>query len=412
MDKSKEGKVLALFTGYYPYSKYEVYLENEIKELAAFYSSILIFPLKKDQFIRSVPGNARVFDIFEEKGSYASAGSILKANGSAIINLLFKELKRIGPKNFFSHFNYLFTNLLNYFRYAEVVRAILIREKVSPDTCYSNWMVDWSVVIAILKSGGMKGKFVCRAHRYDLYNDKNPNGFVPFAGYVAAVLDEVHSISADGTDYLKKQYPFAASKILTSRMGVYDNGVNPVKKDSDSIVIVTCSNIIPVKRLHLMIEALSMVTLNVTWHHFGDGKLRDELERMAGLRLKENVKTVFHGRIASPELMDFYRQNRVDLFINVSESEGIPVSIMEAISFGIPVIATDVGGTSEIVNSSTGVLIPENFEVASLGRHITSFRGSSMEQPEFRANVRKFWDGNFNAGKNFKAFAKQISDVR
>lgn len=41
----------------------------------------------------------------------------------------------------------------------------------------------------------------------------------------------------------------------------------------------------------------------------------------------------------------------------MSDSEGIPVSIMEAMSFGIPVIARNVGGMSEIVNEENGLLL-------------------------------------------------------
>lgn len=58
--------------------------------------------------------------------------------------------------------------------------------------------------------------------------------------------------------------------------------------------------------------------------------------------------------------------NDFDLFVNMSLSEGIPVSIMEAISFGIPIIATNVGGNAEIVNDETGVLIPVNIDQAAL----------------------------------------------
>ena len=48
--------------------------------------------------------------------------------------------------------------------------------------------------------------------------------------------------------------------------------------------------------------------------------------------------------------------------MNVSESEGIPVSIMEASSFGIPVIATNVGGVGEIVeNGYNGLLLNKDF---------------------------------------------------
>ena len=61
------------------------------------------------------------------------------------------------------------------------------------------------------------------------------------------------------------------------------------------------------------------------------------------------------------KIMDFYRNNPIDIFINVSTNEGVPVSIMEAISFGIPIIATNVGGTNEIViNNITGWLVDKD----------------------------------------------------
>ena len=47
----------------------------------------------------------------------------------------------------------------------------------------------------------------------------------------------------------------------------------------------------------------------------------------------------------------------MDYFINLSDSEGIPVSIMEAMSVGIPIIARDVGGNREIVTNNNGCLL-------------------------------------------------------
>lgn len=55
-----------------------------------------------------------------------------------------------------------------------------------------------------------------------------------------------------------------------------------------------------------------------------------------------------------------YSEHPVDVFINLSTNEGVPVSIMEAISFDIPIVATDVGGTSEIVTDETGILVSSN----------------------------------------------------
>jgi glycosyltransferase involved in cell wall biosynthesis len=57
---------------------------------------------------------------------------------------------------------------------------------------------------------------------------------------------------------------------------------------------------------------------------------------------------------------DFYLTQPVDVFVNASTTEGVPVSIMEAMSFGVPVVATDVGGTGELVNSRNGALLVPN----------------------------------------------------
>ena len=69
--------------------------------------------------------------------------------------------------------------------------------------------------------------------------------------------------------------------------------------------------------------------------------------------LEENISVKLLGKVNNNDILNFYSITPVNLFINLSESEGIPVSIMEAISFSIPIIATDVGGVSEIVTEET-----------------------------------------------------------
>src|SRR5690606_35919751 len=83
----------------------------------------------------------------------------------------------------------------------------------------------------------------------------------------------------------------------------------------------------------------------IQWHHFGDGPQMSLLEREKSEISIKNLTITLHGRVENSKIYDFYRYNPVDLFINLSSSEGIPVSIMEAISCGIPVVATNVGGT-------------------------------------------------------------------
>ena len=86
------------------------------------------------------------------------------------------------------------------------------------------------------------------------------------------------------------------------------------------------------------------------WTHIGEGNLKAKIEKYCSeLIPQSNFK--FLGQLTNAEVIDYYLSNNIDLFINTSSYEGIPVSIMEAQSFGVPVIATDVGGNTESVRN-------------------------------------------------------------
>jgi glycosyltransferase involved in cell wall biosynthesis len=112
------------------------------------------------------------------------------------------------------------------------------------------------------------------------------------------------------------------------------------------------------------------------------------------------------GAVSNIELMNQYRNNDFHIFINVSESEGVPVSIMEATSFGIPVIATDVGGVNEVVrNGENGFLMDENYTDDALIGYIRKFAEmDEYEYMKFRKNARGLWYENYNAEFNYKEF--------
>ena len=65
------------------------------------------------------------------------------------------------------------------------------------------------------------------------------------------------------------------------------------------------------------------------------GRLEESIEKLHG-----NIKVDLMGNLPHEKVMSFYKDYAVNLFVNVSKSEGLPVSIMEAVSFGIPVRAT------------------------------------------------------------------------
>ena len=85
---------------------------------------------------------------------------------------------------------------------------------------------------------------------------------------------------------------------------------------------------------------------------------------------------------------------------------------MEAMSFGIPVIATDVGGTSEIVRDGyNGKLLSKDFSIDELSKLILYFINmDEFSKYNYCNNARKTWELFFNAEKNYLRFYKEVCE--
>ena len=165
---------------------------------------------------------------------------------------------------------------------------------------------------------------------------------------------------------------------------------------------------VDVKRIDKIIDALKTADKEIRWYHFGDGPLREQLEQKAQ-ELPPNVEYQFMGLVNNEELMRFYQTNHVDAFINVSSSEGVPVSIMEGLSFSIPAIATDVGGTHEIIfDGINGYLLPVDFTNEMFCTAISKVI-DPQNRDELRKQARRVWENTCNAGVNFPAFYRTIT---
>ena len=246
-------------------------------------------------------------------------------------------------------------------------------------------------------------------HRWDIYFEESKYGYLPLRKDIFKNLDSVVSISQDGINYLKSQLKFNTKSIKVSRLGVKKIGEFH-KKVSKKFLIVSCSNLIKVKQVHLIAESLSKIKNHeINWVHFGDGILMNEIINYCEKNLPKNIKVEFKGRVSNKEVVGFYIKNVPDLFINLSSSEGVPMSIMEAMSCSIPVIATNVGGTSEIVNNENGLLLKKSFEIGEVSKFIEKFYTLKIKEKEtLRKNAYETWSESFDASKNYNNFIKEF----
>lgn len=258
-------------------------------------------------------------------------------------------------------------------------------------------------------------KIVSRAHKGDLYEDHRSGGYAGLRQGLLAGIDAVYSISDHGRAYVGREYPAVARKCFTARLGVDDPGFENAQPEAAALSVVSCSFVVEEKRLSLIVDAIAHLleaepSLGIRWTHIGDGELFHEIRAYAQSKLGGRADVVFTGYLAQQEVMQLYREQQFDVIVNVSSSEGIPVSLMEASSVGIPMVATDVGGNGEIVNESNGILIPADADVPTIAGALARFRDRASASA-YRARARSDWQDKFNAAHNYPRFGQSLADI-
>lgn len=398
-------KVLIMVTQNYPSGKSEVYLEREISFFSKRFNEIHVYPIKiiaGDQ--RPVPPNVFVHDTISSRSGKVSPGVFLR-NFFFCLNVMRLEFIHCNVKPFFIR------NLRNIL--SELLQCIDLAGKMLNEphvkdpgnSFYSVWMDEGALLFAILKAKKKIPYFVFRLHGYDLYDERRTGNYMPFRYFNFMHAKKIFIVSKAGKEYLenKKLFP---QKLVVNYSGLYDMGLNPFS--NEEFTLISVSNLIPLKRVDKIIEILRLIPFKVKWIHFGEGEIKPDLINVAS-SLPGNIEWKFNGQTSQEELIRFYSTQSVNLLIHLSETEGLPMAVVEALSFGIPAMACDVGGLPEIINESTGILLPEKFDVREVADKIIEFRNSHMNSPAFRKGVKEFWKQNFDAEKNYSYFFNEMA---
>ena len=400
-------KKLVLFTGGFPYGSGETCLETELPYLCeAFEDVILVASNNGSAQKREVPQNCEVRRI---DLSYSTSMRLRSLKG--IFSSIFREelsvIKSVYQRSITKGIQS--TALVSLKRGRSVADYLLkyFSEQLNDTVFYSYWCDDAALGIALAHSKNDAVKGICRIHRWDVYFEESAVNYLPYRHFIANHLKKIYSISRNGIDYAVERWKVDRLHFEISRLGI-DNDHGPIQPKEDGVFrIVSCSNIIPVKRVGLIADALKEITNHpVEWTHIGDGPLRRELEDKVKL-LPENIVVNFVGRLPNKEVYELYESICPDLFINVSSSEGVPVSIMEAMSYGIPVLATDVGGNGEIVNEENGVLIGGEVSSHEIANELKQLLSKGVLNVK-STNAYKMWSEYYSAEKNYRYFTSLL----
>ena len=403
---------IILFTRKYPYGFHETFLAAELEYLAEKFDRILIVPNQSAPDMRDVSKNVMVDTrlTLKEMGKFRY---IVKAIFTISFNLFFKEISQ--HSKYFLSPKALWRILMNLEEASRVQRYLnRLKRKCELESggtiLYTYWLGGQSLGVSLFKEKNPDQLFVSRVHRGDLYEESHQLPYLPFRKEIYHNIDKVFLISQDGFDYLQTKFPEMQIPAEIARLGVPDPGFTAVASADGVLRIVSCSTLKDIKRVDLLIAGLSEFSRlypdqSVEWNHLGSGPLHEHLVQLAGEILDESINWCFHGQMPQEQVIGFYRKNPIDLLINVSSSEGIPVSIMEAQSCGIPVIATAVGGTPEIVNNHNGILLPADPSPVEIAQAIQSI---NLALDLKKNNSKKQWEEIYHARDNYQRFVNSL----
>ncbi len=416
MNNLKTYNVLLITTAF-PYLPGEQFLETEIEYFQKCDGiNLTIMPSQKSDHVRPIDPSIEIAE-------YLASNSYAPNN-----NKYFSVVKNIFSKYFYHElihnglFNIgklkAFDSSMNSYKYYYALFDNYFKDKVDLErtVIYTYWHTELTYALQNLKSK-YNYKLVSRIHGYDLYQERKAYNYVPLKKQFTENIDKVFTITLQANDYMQTRYGFNPDILELGRLGVDDKGIITLPTKQNTLHIVSCSFLTQVKRIDKIIEALEKVSkvmpnVRYIWTHIGEGELYVPLLKMANDKLGniENVHFKFLGNLDNQEVYQFYNINEVDVFINVSESEGVPVSIMEAMSCHIPIVAPDIGGVSDmLIDGLNGYLLSSESkidEIVEAIKEVFLYKNQKTRSQSYNIYLEKY-----NAKTNYILFLENLKNI-
>jgi glycosyltransferase involved in cell wall biosynthesis len=199
-------------------------------------------------------------------------------------------------------------------------------------------------------------QFTFTTHRYDIFD-------IPAKNFpIKTRLAKKHiTISDYNRKYLVRQFGLNESDIEIVHCGVDLNKIKLIERNSEEGLILTVARLAPEKSIDVLLQALSLLDAkNVDFKAaiIGDGPLKKEIQDIIQ-SLMLSGKVYLLGNQSHEQVLEW--MGKASMVVLSSKSEGIPVSLMEAMAIKTPVIATKITGIPELIDDcKSGLLVEYN----------------------------------------------------
>ena len=196
---------------------------------------------------------------------------------------------------------------------------------------------------------------------------------------------------------------------------VINNGVNieqhnKVVLENNIIQLLVVSRLVSQKNIDSIIKAVKVMgNENIILNIVGDGSEINNLKLLVK-KYELDKKINFIGKIENTKLNEYLKD--ADIFIQASNYEGLPHSILEAMNFEIPILSTDVGGCSVLLNKGErGYIIPMPVSEVEISEGIREIINNKNEAKSKARLAKNYLNQEHNFNTNAEIYHEKIKEV-
>lgn len=398
-------KKIVYVTSCFPFGKSEVWANNELNSLLELGNEIIIIPRTgKGKIINkdSIKFTSNLIDLpFLNWSIFIFLIRTILFNPFQFLKLLIEIIKQSNT-------------MIDFVKGLIILPKSLFLVKILKHSAIDHihaFSATTTALMAFILSSNLKVPWSYTLHSSSILNSNYKKSFL-FYSRSASMCRTISEITAN--DLSSFIGPSLSKKVAMVHLGVnvkdLKNNKNIIK---DSFVIATPAVLEEYKGHVYAIEAAKKLidagVSNFKWFFYGSGSLLNRLQKkVKDLNLINHC--YFPGNIDHQKLLNKYENNKVDIVISSSITlldtfEGIPVSLMEAMSYEIPTIATDVGGTKELVDGQSGILVKQK-DSEVISNAIFELINKPKYRREIGKNGRNKIKQDFDTKKNAKELIK------